>query len=69
MIADQYSGGPVGIETISAAISESRDALEKLLSLTFTNGINSANTSRSHASEKRVEAPGDATTEVAGGYV
>ena len=31
MIADQYSGGPVGIETISAAISESRDALEEVI--------------------------------------
>ena len=28
LIAEQYSGGPVGIETICAAISESRDALE-----------------------------------------
>ena len=31
LIADQYSGGPVGIETISAAISESRDALEEVI--------------------------------------
>ena len=30
-IAEQYSGGPVGIETISAAISESRDALEEVI--------------------------------------
>ena len=31
LIAEQYSGGPVGIETISAAISESRDALEEVI--------------------------------------
>ena len=31
LIADHYSGGPVGIETISAAISESRDALEEVI--------------------------------------
>jgi Holliday junction DNA helicase RuvB len=29
--AEQYSGGPVGIETICAAISESRDALEEVI--------------------------------------
>ena len=31
LIAEQYSGGPVGIETISAAVSESRDALEEVI--------------------------------------
>ena len=31
LIAEQYSGGPVGVETISAAISESRDALEEVI--------------------------------------
>ena len=31
LIAEQCSGGPVGIETISAAISESRDALEEVI--------------------------------------
>ena len=31
LIAEQYSGGPVGIETIGAAISESRDALEEVI--------------------------------------
>ena len=31
LIAEQYSGGPVGIETLSAAISESRDALEEVI--------------------------------------
>ena len=31
LIAEQYSGGPVGIETISAALSESRDSLEEVL--------------------------------------
>ena len=31
LIAEQYSGGPVGFETISAAISESRDALEEVI--------------------------------------
>ena len=31
LIAEQYSGGAVGIETISAAISESRDALEEVI--------------------------------------
>ncbi|TCP60861.1 Holliday junction DNA helicase subunit RuvB [Rhodovulum bhavnagarense] len=31
LIADNYGGGPVGIETISAALSESRDALEEVI--------------------------------------
>jgi len=30
-IAENYSGGPVGIETISAALSEPRDALEEIV--------------------------------------
>ncbi|KAJ6644979.1 Holliday junction ATP-dependent DNA helicase RuvB [Pseudolycoriella hygida] len=30
-IADNYSGGPVGIETIAAALSEQRDALEETI--------------------------------------
>ncbi|WP_116598935.1 Holliday junction branch migration DNA helicase RuvB [Primorskyibacter marinus] len=31
LIAENYGGGPVGIETISAALSESRDALEEVI--------------------------------------
>jgi Holliday junction DNA helicase RuvB len=31
MIAGNFSGGPVGIETISAALSEPRDALEDIV--------------------------------------
>ena len=31
LIAEAYQGGPVGIETISAALSESRDALEEVI--------------------------------------
>ena len=31
LIADHYAGGPVGIETMSAALSESRDALEDVI--------------------------------------
>ena len=31
LIADNYQGGPVGIETLSAALSESRDALEEVI--------------------------------------
>ena len=31
LIADSYQGGPVGIETLSAALSESRDALEEVI--------------------------------------
>lgn len=30
-IADNYDGGPVGIETLSAALSEPRDALEEIV--------------------------------------
>ena len=30
LIAEHYGGGPVGIETLSAALSESRDALEEV---------------------------------------
>ena len=31
VIAENYGGGPVGIETMSAALSESRDALEEVI--------------------------------------
>ena len=31
MIAENYGGGPVGVETMSAALSESRDALEEVI--------------------------------------
>ena len=31
LIAENYSGGPVGIETISAALSEARDAIEEVI--------------------------------------
>jgi len=31
LIAENYSGGPVGVETLSAALSESRDALEDVI--------------------------------------
>jgi Holliday junction DNA helicase RuvB len=31
LIAENYQGGPVGIETMSAALSESRDALEDVI--------------------------------------
>jgi len=31
LIAENYSGGPVGVETISAALSESRDAIEEVI--------------------------------------
>ncbi|WP_195818557.1 Holliday junction branch migration DNA helicase RuvB [Roseobacter sp. MH60115] len=31
LMADNYAGGPVGIETLSAALSESRDALEEVI--------------------------------------
>lgn len=31
LIAESYAGGPVGIETLSAALSESRDSLEEVI--------------------------------------
>jgi len=31
LIAQSYGGGPVGVETLSAALSESRDALEEVI--------------------------------------
>ncbi|WP_172292501.1 Holliday junction branch migration DNA helicase RuvB [Pseudoruegeria sp. HB172150] len=31
MIAENYGGGPVGVETLSAALSESRDGLEEVI--------------------------------------
>ncbi|MGR3343214.1 MAG: Holliday junction DNA helicase RuvB C-terminal domain-containing protein, partial [Paracoccaceae bacterium] len=31
VIAENYGGGPVGIETMSAALSESRDSLEEVI--------------------------------------
>ena len=30
-MAEHYGGGPVGVETLSAALSESRDALEDVI--------------------------------------
>ena len=31
LLSDHYNGGPVGIETIAAALSEARDALEEVI--------------------------------------
>ena len=31
LVAESYGGGPVGVETMSAALSESRDALEEVI--------------------------------------
>ena len=31
LLAESYGGGPVGVETISAALSESRDAIEEVI--------------------------------------
>ena len=31
LIAEHYAGGPVGVETLSAALSESRDAIEEVI--------------------------------------
>ncbi len=31
LMAEHYSGGPVGVETLSAALSESRDAIEEVI--------------------------------------
>ena len=31
LLAEEYGGGPVGVETIAAALSESRDALEEVI--------------------------------------
>jgi Holliday junction DNA helicase RuvB len=30
-MADHYGGGPVGVETLAAALSEQRDALEEVI--------------------------------------
>jgi Holliday junction DNA helicase RuvB len=35
LLADHYGGGPVGVETISAALSEARDALEEVIEPCF----------------------------------
>jgi len=31
LIADNYGGGPVGVETLAAALSEQRDTLEEVI--------------------------------------
>jgi holliday junction DNA helicase RuvB len=31
LVADSYGGGPVGVETLAAALSESRDAIEEVI--------------------------------------
>jgi len=31
LLAENYGGGPVGVETIAAALAESRDAIEEVI--------------------------------------
>ena len=31
LVAESYGGGPVGVETLAAALSESRDAIEEVI--------------------------------------
>ncbi len=31
LLAEHYGGGPVGVETIAAALSEARDAIEEVI--------------------------------------
>ena len=31
LIADKFSGGPVGVETLAAALSEQRDTIEEVI--------------------------------------
>jgi Holliday junction DNA helicase RuvB len=31
LVAENYAGGPVGVETLSAALSESRDSIEEVI--------------------------------------
>jgi Holliday junction DNA helicase RuvB len=31
LLAENYGGGPVGVETIAAALSEARDAIEEVI--------------------------------------
>ena len=41
LIADQFGGGPVGIETIAAALSEPRDAIEEIVEPTCSSRASS----------------------------
>jgi Holliday junction DNA helicase RuvB len=38
-IIDKFSGGPVGIETLSSAISEERDTIEDIYEPFLCNGV------------------------------
>ena len=47
MIAENYGGGPVGVETLCAALSEQRDVLEEVIEPLSDSGRPSA----THAAE------------------
>ena len=49
IIAENYGGGPVGIETIAAALSEPRDALEEIIEPFLIERLPAANPARTSA--------------------
>ena len=74
LIVDHYDGGPVGIETIAAALSEPRDAIEEIVEpYPVAAGLHPAHPARPHADPDRLRPsrPPDAASrcERAGGPV
>jgi Holliday junction DNA helicase RuvB len=63
LIAENYLGGPVGIETLSAALSESRDALEEVIEpYLFAKRFDTAHAARTYAGPEGLDASGDDAT-------
>ena len=58
-IAKSYDGGPVGIETIAAALSEPRDALEEIVEpYLAAAGLHQPHAARPHRHAQGLQAPG-----------
>ncbi len=67
LLAEHYGGGPVGVETISAALSEARDALEEVIEpFLLQQGLISANPKGAHAGSQGLAASGVGGAEAAG---
>ncbi len=58
MIAENFGGGPVGVETMAAALSEPRDAIEDIIEPYLSaDRLPAAHAARAPADEQRLQAP------------
>jgi len=63
LIASSFGGGPVGVETLAAALSEPRDAIEDIIEpYLIQQGFFAANPARPRADHPRLPASGPAGT-------